>query len=199
MGICMRSIFIIAILTSSCGIGYAANKCMIDGKVTYQDLPCPTNSVASKVETHNMPIDRANESFEQRVERLTRPTENRKLPPTPPFIFPKIPVAEPFGTPQPAQKSIQEKIADKMKKSDEKLAAAKVACGGNLPTEPSIGMTEKNFHNCTVVGVLVTPDSVNVTETAAGVTKQFVYSNSSVAAGFRFLYTRNGVITAIQR
>lgn len=197
----MRSIFLFTLLIGSCGAVYAANKCMVDGKATYQDSPCPTNAVASKLQTHNRPMDPANESFEQRMERLTRPGANSQLPANQRTV-PRTPAADlftPSQPPQSAKKSVEERLADEMKKSDEKLAVAKAACGGSLPTGPSVGMTEKQFRSCTVVGVLVAPDSVNVTETASGVTKQYVFSNSFGAAGFKFLYTANGVVTAIQR
>lgn len=199
----MRSIFLFTLLIGGCGMGYAANKCMIDGKATYQDSPCPTNAVASKVQTHNRPMDPANETVEQKIDRLMRPNGNSQLPSSPPRTVPWTPAADPAVAPskppEHARKSVEERIAAEMKKSDDTLAAAKAACGGTLPTGPSIGMTEKNFRSCTVVGVLVAPDSINVTETASGVSKQFVYSSNFGAAGFKFLYTRNGVITAIQR
>ena len=74
--------------------------------------------------------------------------------------------------------------------------AARTACGGTLPDFPTIGMTEGTFKRCTVLGAIVAAESVNETETAAGVTKQYVYKKD---VGVRYVYLRNGVITAIQR
>lgn len=180
------------VLVLFCANAHAVNKCIIDGKVTYQEAACPSAAVATKVETNNRPMDPANETFEQRMERLKR------TPPPAPMSIPNL-SAKPSPAPVDYRAQNEAKLEAALKESDEKLAKAKAACGGNLPEGPTVGMSEQNFRNCTVVGVLVAPDSVNVTETAAGVSKQFVYLNSAHIAGFKFLYTRNGKVTTIQR
>ena len=76
------------------------------------------------------------------------------------------------------------------------LEAARASCKRGVPAEPAIGMTENEFLHCTQFGLLETPNTINVTETAAGVSKQYVYPSYS---GIRYLYTRNSVVTAIQR
>jgi hypothetical protein len=76
------------------------------------------------------------------------------------------------------------------------VSAARSACGGTLPDLPTIGMTEGTFKRCTMLGVLVAPETVNETETAAGVSKQYVFKKD---IGIHYLYFRNGVITAIQK
>ncbi len=88
------------------------------------------------------------------------------------------------------------KKATGFKTDDELLAEAQAKCGGAMQTYPSIGMTEYNFRNCTTWGLLVQPDTVNETKTTAGDTKQFVYPTGRE---IRYVYTRAGVVSAIQR
>lgn len=57
-------------------------------------------------------------------------------------------------------------------------------------------MAESDVWRCTVFGIVAKPDDVNTTETAAGVSKQFVYRSYST---IKYLYVRNGVVTGIQR
>lgn len=73
---------------------------------------------------------------------------------------------------------------------------AQKECGAAFKEYPTIGMTEAQFKKCTEFGIRVKPTTVNETETAAGVSKQYVYSADWE---IRYLYVRKGVVTAIQR
>ena len=94
--------------------------------------------------------------------------------------------------PKPAKDEYQIRAEAWQREIDEKVAAAKAKCS-SFPVEPAIGMTEQQAMRCTYFGVVRVPNRVNETETAAGVMKQFVYG------GGTYIYTRNGVVTAIQR
>lgn len=63
---------------------------------------------------------------------------------------------------------------------------------------PSVGMPEGTFLGCTAIG-LFGHYSVNETQTAAGVAKQYVFKEDGITAGVRYVYVRNGVVNAIQR
>ena len=91
---------------------------------------------------------------------------------------------------------IQKKVQAAMEKNDTVIAKAKAACTGGFSDYPTIGMAEQKFQNCTTWGLLNRADSVNQTETASGVSKQFVYPSGRE---IRYLYTVNGRVTAIQR
>ncbi len=75
-------------------------------------------------------------------------------------------------------------------------AEKKATCQGKLYETPTIGMAEKAFLLCTVTG-RGRASAVNQTQTAAGVTKQYVY-RSEYSSGPKYVYTRNGVVAAIQ-
>ncbi|CAN7577088.1 hypothetical protein LJR039_004101 [Pseudorhodoferax sp. LjRoot39] len=197
----------LAAFLGAVSLAHGANKCVIDGRTTYQEAPCPSNAASSVVATPTGPMDPSRETTNQLIERWKKQANEiqagqRKLDAAQKAVQPA-----PLQSPAPPGKSeaerraeIDAKIAEGMRKSDEQLAKAKAACGGSeLPTAPSIGMPEQRFRSCTVIGLLVEPDAVNVTETAAGTTKQFVYLRSIATTGFKFVYTRNGVVDAIQR
>lgn len=109
-------------------------------------------------------------------------------------------VATPTGTPTGAgalPPDIQKKLQAARQESDDVLATARASCTREVIEYPVIGMTEADFKNCTQFGLLVQPDKINETETAAGVSKQYVYRRDY--SGIRFLYVRNGRVSAIQR
>ena len=82
------------------------------------------------------------------------------------------------------------------KSPNERITEARARCNNGLPEYPTIGMTEFEFLNCTTWGVVVRPDTVNQTETALGTSKQYVYPSGRE---IRYLYVRNGLVSAIQR
>ena len=79
-----------------------------------------------------------------------------------------------------------------------KLAASGVPCEeSNMPEMPSIGMKEATFLDCTWVG-RGSSEAVNETVTAGGTTRQYVYKRAHTNNRY-YIYTRNGVVSAIQR
>ena len=97
----------------------------------------------------------------------------------------------------PTSVDVEQMVKAAMQKNEEALAAARARCKNGLLEDPVIGMPEDQFRNCTQFGVLTPYSDLNQTETAAGVSKQYVYS--SRVGGIRYVYTRNGVVSAIQR
>lgn len=153
---------------------WAVNKCTgPDGKVSFQDAPC------HKGETVGQELARKQALKEQAAVEQEHGLSDRQA---------KV------------EADLKEWEARKkamgFKSSEDKLDEAKAKCGGNLPALPTIGMKEAQFRQCTTFGILIDPERINETETAAGVTKQFVYSKTSE---IRYLYIRNGVVSGIQR
>lgn len=72
--------------------------------------------------------------------------------------------------------------------------AARACRMDELPKLPEVGWTEDKFLQCSKFGVVAPASKVNVTRTDTGISKQFVYRDSDV-----YVYTINGVVTAIQR
>lgn len=74
------------------------------------------------------------------------------------------------------------------------LDAAKAACGGGgLPVLPEVGWSEARFLQCSRLGVVGTY-TVNETQVAGGVGRQYVFRNSDT-----YVYTNNGQVTGVQR
>lgn len=75
-------------------------------------------------------------------------------------------------------------------------AAVKKDCGVvDLPEGPAVGMAEKRMLACTWLGRAGTLQVVNTTEVVGAVIKQYAGS----MGGIKYVYTRNGVVTGVQR
>lgn len=69
-------------------------------------------------------------------------------------------------------------------------------CKGKFYAEPTIGMKVETWQHCTEFwDSHGSGEKVNETESAAGVRRQHVFRYSTI----KYIYTTNGIITAIQR
>lgn len=163
------AVFLAAALSAAVP-AWAVNKCTgPDGKVMFQDAPCPGTGITV-------------------AEDLARKKEEREK---------DAAGATKKKAENPTSVDVDQMVKAAMQKNEEALAAARARCKNGLPEYPAIGMPEDQFRNCTQFGVLTPYSDLNQTETAAGVSKQYVYS--SRVGGIRYVYTRNGVVSAIQR
>lgn len=180
-GFAACQIAVAGVLLSHCIAGWAINKCIDSGgNVSYQEQACKNDAkTASYGDPTSVPI--------------SKPSGGVFHVPSPVYVSKDV------YTP-PVQKSdIAIKMEAAMKASDEKIAEAKLKCGGKLPTYPSIGMSESDFLQCTVIGTLTKP-IVNTTETAAGILKQYVLGDYGISGvDPKYVYVTNGKVTAIQR
>lgn len=77
-----------------------------------------------------------------------------------------------------------------------KLLERQKVCQGQVYDEPFVGMTEHALKSCTHFWERHGPGAgVNETETARSIGRQYVFRGG----GIKYLYTSNGVVTAIQR
>lgn len=165
------AIFLTAMLLSAAP-AWAINKCTgPDGKTVFQDAPCQKSGIT-------VAEDIEQKKALQREKQAAAPSGKK--------------------TDNSISEDVQRQVQAAMRSSDEALTAARARCKNGVPEYPSVGMSEADFRGCTQFGVLFPHKDLNQTETAAGVSKQFVYSGVG-SAGIRFVYTRNGVVTAIQR
>ena len=163
------AVFLAAALSAAVP-AWAVNKCTgPDGKVMFQDAPCPGTGITV-------------------AEDLARKKEEREK---------GVAGATKKKAENPTSVDVEQMVKAAMQKNEEALAAARARCKNGLLEDPVIGMPEDQFRNCTQFGVLTPYSDLNQTETAAGVSKQHVYS--SRVGGIRYVYTRNGVVSAIQR
>lgn len=91
-----------------------------------------------------------------------------------------------------AQAAVPKPLTD-----EDKIEIARSECGGQFPEYPSIGMAESTFKNCTYLGRFYREHtSYNETVTAFGTSRQYIFRPP---VGITYLYTRDGIVTAIQR
>lgn len=151
---------------------WAANKCVSpEGKVMFQDAPCPGTGITV---AEDLERKKAQQEEKDAALAVRKKEENQ------------------------AQQEARRRAEESAQHSNAGLVAAKKNCKNGVPEYPTVGMSEANFRGCTQFGVLFPPTDINTTETAAGVLKQYIYS-ADLNSGIRFVYTRNGVVSAIQR
>jgi len=159
-----------------CMPAWAINKCNgPDGKAVFQDAPCAGTGI----------------TVAEDIEQKKKAAQVKAAP-----AKPSVPSSYEMPSQVSIQEDVQRRVQAATKEADATLARARANCKKEIAEYPVIGMTEADFKNCTNFGLMVKPETVNETETAAGVTRQYVYRNHHWV---RFLYTRNGIVTAIQR
>lgn len=159
---------------------WAVNKCAgVDGKVVFQDAPCSDGA-----------------------KNLTAQSESPSTV-KPSAVMSPADVARSLEAQidQPAtQKKIQQNIETRQLLERAGAAARRAGsstlCGGELQSQPSVGMSEDQFLNCTRFAQEWDHLQVNETETKFGVRKQYVYAHH---APVKYIYVDRGKITAISR
>lgn len=170
---------------------HAINKCTgPDGQISYQEVPCTGAGITVEVDS-----DRK-KAAQQKLdaEAATRKQAKVDADAARKQAMADAEVARKSAAAEKLQKMLQTATLS----NEEALAKAREKCKRELPEFPVVGMTESNFLGCTVFGVLARPDKVNETENAAGITRQYIYVKSG-SPEIRYLYTRNGLVTTIQR
>lgn len=164
-------VFLVIVLFSA--PGWAVNKCSgADGKVVFQDAPCPDGS------------------------RKLNPTEPSV--PKPSAVMSASDVARSFEA-QMQQPEVQKRMQMSIEAQKSHARNGRVdatTCGGELPSQPSVGMSESQFLNCTRFAKEWDHLQVNEFETKFGVSRQYVYPHH---APVKFIYVDQGKVTAISR
>jgi hypothetical protein len=87
-----------------------------------------------------------------------------------------------------------ERIKQNQANLDSIKAVNKKCAPSGFVDEPVIGITEHRFRNCTFVAEHIS--KINVTQTANTISRQYVIKDNF---GIKYVYTRNGMVTSIQR
>jgi hypothetical protein len=86
-------------------------------------------------------------------------------------------------------------LADYEIRERDAVDKAKLICSmEDIPYYPAVGWEEVRFLNCSRLALIHKPDAVNLTESAGGTSKQFVFRYDR-----SYVYTRNGVVTTVQK
>lgn len=97
----------------------------------------------------------------------------------------------------PAEEAwLKEQAAEREARWAQDAADAKKNCvGGKVVALPALGMTEKAMLKCTILGQAGMLELVNTTEIPGVVARQYRGKTTDV----KFVYTRNGVVTGVQK
>jgi hypothetical protein len=183
----------------------AVNRCVVDGKVLYQDAPCQEQR-----ETVGQGIEQAkhNELLHRKLDRLQAQGYGmvQRQPHAPP---PRAPESDKF-VPQPRSYAAREAEEDRIsaeiqeqteRKNAESAAALtrildenKQACGGKLLDYPEIGMSDETFRNCTIHARFGGVTQIVVSEDGNVPLRLYVFPTQQA----RRVYSIGGVITAIK-
>lgn len=87
-----------------------------------------------------------------------------------------------------------ERIKQNQANLDSIKAVTKKCAPSGFVDEPVIGITEDRFRNCTFVAEHIS--KINETQTANTTSRQYVIKDN---IGIKYVYTRNGMVTSIQR
>ncbi len=171
----IRMVAVFAMLYFASAGAWATNKCLRpDGKVIFQDTPCAGVGDTVREDLANKEQQRLQRQAE--TDRIREDTQKQLA-------------AE--------RAAFDERNAAIDRQSDLQLERARKQCGRELVPVPTIGMSEHAFLKCTTFGVLFNPAAINETQTAGVISRQYVYQ--SVFSPVRYVYTRKGLVTAIQQ
>lgn len=157
---------------------WAVNKCVgPNGQTIFQDAPCPGWGVTVAEDVaHKQAAAAQKRANEEKAAAARKANEDNER--------------------EARRSEIHKKVHAAMEANDAVISKARAACSGGFADYPVIGMSEHSFQNCTTWGLLTRPDRVNQTETALGISKQFVYP---AGREIRYLYVNDGRVSAIQR
>jgi type IV secretory pathway VirB10-like protein len=202
---CTALILAAACLAPLAGQAREFNKCVIDGKVAYQDTPCP-----AALETVGQEIRR-----KQRVKEMERKLDllqaqgkgmiqrpAPKPPEPPPPSEPEPFVARSRASREAQQAQISARHQARSERTNAESAARmtrdfdemKAACGGQLPQFPTVGMSDETFRNCTIHARMGGVTQIVVSEDGNIPLRLYIFPSEKASR----VYAVGGVITTIK-
>jgi hypothetical protein len=205
-----RRACIAAILAAACQAQLPAqarefNKCIIDGKVAYQDTPCP-----AELETVAQGLQRKAriKELERKLDQLQGQGKGmiqRQAPKPaepPPERESEHFVAQPRGSREERAAQISAQHQERTMRTNAESAAAltrvldtaKDACGGKLEQYPTVGMSDEFFRKCTTHARFGGVTQIVVSEDGNVPLRLYVFPSEQA----RRVYSIGGVITTIK-
>lgn len=184
------------------------NKCVVEGKVTYQDTPCENQETVGQWVAKQEHY----ESLYQKLDQLAALGHGMVQRPAP------KPPAEPAPTkpsekyvPQPKlsyaarlardkeegarlQAQTEQRNAESAAWLTQIIGDMKKQCGGKFAQYPAIGMTDADFRNCTVHARFGGLKQLVVSEDGDIPLRLYIYSATQASR----VYSIGGVVTAIR-
>jgi len=184
------------------------NKCVVDGKVLYQDAPC-----IEQRETVGQRIDQAkrNEALHRQLDRLQAlgygMVQRQPSPaPAPPSAAPAserfVPEPRSHAAREAREARITAELQERSERKNAESAAAltrildqnQQACGGKLIDYPALGMSDETFRNCTIHARFGGVTQIVVSEDGKIPLRLYVFPTERAHK----VYSIGGVITAIK-
>lgn len=181
------------------------NKCTIDGKVSYQDTPCPAEQ-----ETVAQGIERKKkiQELERKLDQLQAQGKGmvQRLPPKPVEAPPEPDnnrfVPQPRGSREAIAAQISAQHAARSARTNAESAAAltnildaaKADCGGRLERYPAVGMSDEYFRKCTMHARFGGITQLVVSEDGNVQLRLYVFPSEQASR----VYSIGGVITTIK-
>ena len=181
------------------------NKCSIDGKIAYQDTPCPAER-----ETVAQGIERKKNirELERKLDQLQAQGKGMvQRPPPKPVEAPPEPdnnrfVPQPRGSREAIAARISAQHAARTERTNAESAAAltnildtaKANCGGKLEQYPSVVMSDEYFRKCTLHARFGGITQLVVSEDGNVPLRLYVFPSEQASR----VYSIDGVITTIK-
>lgn len=182
--------FLIAIQMLWPAEAQAVNKCVVGGKVTYQDAPCTEER---ETVADGIARKQRDDVLHRKLDRLAAQGHG---------MVQRRPVAPRVGDEQARQHRAGTTLQEQTQRKNAESAAAltrilddaKQACGGKLIDYPSVGMSDESFRNCTMHARFGGATQVVVSEDGKVPLRLYVFPTERASR----VYSIGGVITAIR-
>ncbi len=205
-----RTALLIAALAAA--PAYPINKCLVEGRVTFQDAPCDE---ARETVAEGLARRRSAEKYHQRLDELAAQGQGlvQRAPaasPAPAAASPPvIRIEEPW---QPRPRSVTRAWEEQRRRAREQselsqrrnaenaailtqtLDAENRACHGGLVRYPTIGMSDANFRNCTIHARHGGVTQIVATEEDGIQLRLYVFPGNKASR----VYSVDGVVTLIR-
>lgn len=160
-----KTVLTLSLALLSLGAAAQVNKCTVNGKVQYQQEPCPAGAGSASVHVETPPAAPRLPSARGGIEGVDKPHSDPRL------------------------EQLRQNMLQARRDQDEAIARH---CDGKSISTPTIGMSEADLF---CIPKYRNPATVNVTATAAGQSKQYVYR---VRDRSSYIYFINGRLSAMQ-
>ncbi len=167
--------------------GQAFHRCSVNGEIKYQQIPCLEAGIIVGEEIKIKQALKAEEEQRKFEENQKKLEEAKAL---------RI-EAEQKEIKEAKEKQMRQENFDRetQKIFDDIKTRFDKHCNGKAIDTLRIGLTESQVLNCSFYQ---NPDSVNITNTVNGTTKQYVFRLYGKGSKANYLYFKNGILTSFQ-
>lgn len=196
-----------ASLVSTLALSQGVHRCNVNGEVIFQQMPCPGSGATVQQDVKQK--EQARLELEAKKEKSRLEMEAKKAE----AVERERQRIQRLDSLPDSSLSYLERLQRDLRKSDRDIADMKRRdadgtserefqakldkhCGGRAIEKLRIGLTEAQVLNCTLYQ---RPETVNVTTSATGTRKQYVFRLFGEGSKPEYLYFRDGLLSAFQQ